>query len=134
MASAVAAFDRDEAIRILEVHGLGPVAASGIVDVLESQVLPQVASKRGEASARGRLTSRINTAFDQISEIVVRVAGIEDQLVRVEDRLTRVEETMATKQDLAQGLSDLRNDMLVKFGMMLAGAVGFLTLVQGFMN
>ena len=116
MGCMAARFDRNAAIRELETHGVDTDEAIGIVNVLEGRVLPHCASKHGEASARGRLTARINQAFTDLSD--------------VRQRLTRVEETMATRQDLA----DLRYNLVMTFGGMLAAAVAFLTVVQGFLN
>ena len=125
--ASVATFDRIEALRVLKAHGVGAEEAIGIVDVLEGQVLPQFASKRGESSARGRLTTRINQAFTDITDIRERLTAVETDVRSIRETMAT---TMATKQDLA----DLRHDMLLKFGVMLASAVGFLTIVQGFLN
>ena len=127
MACMAARFDRTEAIRELEAHGVDTDEAIGIVQVLEGQVLPHCASKHGESSARGRLTTRINQAFTDLSEVRKDVAD-------VRQRLTRVEETMATTMATKQDLAELRCNLIITFGGMLAAAVGFLTVVQGFLN
>lgn len=122
---AAVAFDRSEVIRLLEARGFEHEAAIGVADVLQNHVLPHIASKRGEASARGRLTARINIAFDQIADIAARVTRIDDRLAKVEETIAT---TMATKHDLAE----LKTDLLLKVGAMMVGATVFLTFVQGF--
>lgn len=107
---AAVAFDRSEVIRQLEARGFEHDKAIGIADVLQNHVLPHAASKRGEASARGRLTSRLDAFQADLSGLKTDLATLRVELG-------------AVRGEIRNAINEAKNSLLLWLFPVLFGQV-----------
>lgn len=125
MMAAILPIDQESAIRALtDETSLSADDAAGIIKIvtrfLVQPAFEKSASKHGEASARGKLRTAIDKAVGVLDSIQASMV--------TKDELKAALDAKPWKADL----TEMKNDMLLKFGAMLVGAVVFLTFMQGF--